>query len=262
MRRNGRGPGLSNYPTRELAEAGGTQAAGGRAPQRAALRDSIDVRQDVFSEGPEEDLRRQADASRPSAAVAIARDPAASRSSRFLVVSPASTSGALRQVHLHHLRRLRSAQSSRGTRHAANASLTHSLGCPPDAASSTALASAARPSPRCSRPRRGVRRSTAAKPHAPGTHSGPRPRHSSTTSRRRTRSWAKRVARCESGGDPNAIGGGGTYRGAFQFMRSTWRTSPRSPGGDPIDYSYKTQALRRRSARRCVRARSPWPSCG
>jgi hypothetical protein len=77
---------------------------------------------------------------------------------------------------------------------------------------------------------------------------------------KKNKRWAKRVARCESGGNPNAIGAGGRYRGAFQFMRSTWRTAPRSPGGDPVDYSYKTQAF---VAVR-LRARlggSPWPNC-
>ena len=59
----------------------------------------------------------------------------------------------------------------------------------------------------------------------------------------RDKRWAKKTAECESGGDPKAIGGGGMYRGAFQFLKSTWRTSPKSPGGDPIDYSYKTQAV-------------------
>ena len=101
----------------------------------------------------------------------------------------------------------------------------------------------------------------AAKPHAPGTHKRTLDRQFEHKVSKKNKRWAKRVARCESGGDPNAIGGGGTYRGAFQFMRSTWRTSPRSPGGDPIDYSYKTQAfvavrLKMRSGR------SPWPSCG
>jgi hypothetical protein len=101
----------------------------------------------------------------------------------------------------------------------------------------------------------------AAKPHAPGTHKRTLDRQFEHRVSKKNKRWAKRVARCESGGDPNAIGGGGTYRGAFQFMRSTWRTSPRSPGGDPIDYSYKTQAfvavrLKMRSGR------SPWPSCG
>lgn len=60
---------------------------------------------------------------------------------------------------------------------------------------------------------------------------------------RKNKRWARRTAECESGKDLNAIGGGGRYRGAFQFMKSTWRTSPKSPGGDPIDYTYKTQAV-------------------
>src|SRR5688500_2950919 len=60
---------------------------------------------------------------------------------------------------------------------------------------------------------------------------------------RRNKRWARRTSECESGGDPRAIGGGGTYRGAFQFMRSTWRAAPRSPGGDPIKYSWRTQAV-------------------
>ena len=73
--------------------------------------------------------------------------------------------------------------------------------------------------------------------------------------------WAKTTSECESGGDPKAIGGGGAYRGAFQFMKSTWRTSPKSPGGDPIVYSYRTQAvvallLRERDGE------GHWPVCG
>lgn len=77
----------------------------------------------------------------------------------------------------------------------------------------------------------------------------------------RERRWANRTAACESGRNPRAIGGGGLYRGAFQFMKSTWRRSPRSPGGDPISYSYRTQAvvavlLKRRDGA------GHWPSCG
>ena len=73
--------------------------------------------------------------------------------------------------------------------------------------------------------------------------------------------WAHRTAECESGGDPDAIGGGGLYRGAFQFMRSTWKAAPRSPGGDPIAYPYRTQAvvavlLKRRDGA------GHWPNCG
>lgn len=55
VRRTGEAQALSNYETRELAE----EAA--RRQQEAEDRsggdaDAIDVRQDVFSEGPEEDL--------------------------------------------------------------------------------------------------------------------------------------------------------------------------------------------------------------
>jgi hypothetical protein len=31
------------------------------------------------------------------------------------------------------------------------------------------------------------------------------------------------IAECESGGDPTAIGGGGLYRGKYQFSVATWR---------------------------------------
>jgi Transglycosylase-like domain len=101
----------------------------------------------------------------------------------------------------------------------------------------------------------------AAKPHAPGTHKRTLDRLFDKNVSKKNKRWAKRVAHCESGGNPNAIGGGGRYRGAFQFMRSTWRTSPRSPGGDPVDYSYKTQAFV--AVRLKGRAgTSPWPRCG
>lgn len=77
----------------------------------------------------------------------------------------------------------------------------------------------------------------------------------------KTKKWARQVAECESGRNPNALGGGGRYRGAFQFSSSTWKTSPRSPGGDPVAYSYKTQAfvavkLMRRDGK------GHWPNCG
>ena len=77
----------------------------------------------------------------------------------------------------------------------------------------------------------------------------------------RERRWARRTSECESGGDPNAIGGGGLYRGAFQFMRSTWKSSPKSPGGDPIDYSYRTQAVVAVMLKRRDGA-GHWPVCG
>ena len=75
------------------------------------------------------------------------------------------------------------------------------------------------------------------------------------------RDWARKVSWCESGRDPDALGLGGEYRGAFMFTRDAWKTSPKTPGGDPIDYSYRTQAvvavaLKKRDGTR------PWPVCG
>jgi hypothetical protein len=73
--------------------------------------------------------------------------------------------------------------------------------------------------------------------------------------------WAHSTSECESGGNPDAIGGSGLYRGAFQFMRSTWKASPKSPGGDPISYPYRIQAvvavlLKNRDGA------GHWPVCG
>jgi len=78
---------------------------------------------------------------------------------------------------------------------------------------------------------------------------------------RSDRRWARRTSECESGRDPNAVALRGRYRGAFMFTRDAWATSPKTPGGDPIDYSYRTQAvvavaLKKRDGTR------PWPVCG
>ena len=73
--------------------------------------------------------------------------------------------------------------------------------------------------------------------------------------------WARRTSECESGRDPAAIGGGGKYRGAFQFTLPTWRHSPKSPGGDPIDYSWTTQAVVAVVLKH-HEGTSPWPKCG
>lgn len=73
--------------------------------------------------------------------------------------------------------------------------------------------------------------------------------------------WARHVAECESGRNPNALGYEGKYRGAFQFSLATWRSAPRSPGGDPVAYSYRTQAF---VAVRLMRrdGKGHWPNCG
>jgi hypothetical protein len=66
------------------------------------------------------------------------------------------------------------------------------------------------------------------------------------------------LARCESGGNPRAVGGGGRYFGAFQFSLGTWHSLGYS--GNPIDYDYGTQLA---AAQRLV-ARGGWgqfPHC-
>ena len=69
----------------------------------------------------------------------------------------------------------------------------------------------------------------------------------------------KLIAQCESGGNPRAISRGGTYRGKFQFSRSTWRSL--GGRGDPAKASERTQdrialKLYRKSGTKS------WPACG
>jgi len=78
---------------------------------------------------------------------------------------------------------------------------------------------------------------------------------------RHNKRWANNTAQCESGKDPNAVGGGGDYRGAFQFLKKSWRQAPKSPGGDPIDYGYKTQAVVAVALKKQLGTK-PWPVCG
>ena len=75
------------------------------------------------------------------------------------------------------------------------------------------------------------------------------------------RKWAAKVSYCETGHDPNATALNGQYRGAFMFTWNAWRTSPKTPGGDPIDYSYRTQAVVAVMLMRKV-GTGPWPVCG
>lgn len=79
--------------------------------------------------------------------------------------------------------------------------------------------------------------------------------------RQKDKRWAHNTSDCEAGGDPHIHGGGGSYHGAFQFMKSTWQSSPRSPGADPHTYNWKTQAvvavlLKKRDGA------GHWPNCG
>ena len=67
-----------------------------------------------------------------------------------------------------------------------------------------------------------------------------------------------RIASCESGGNPRAVGGGGRYRGKYQFDRGTWRSVGGS--GDPAAASEAEQD--RRAATLLARSgTSPWRNC-
>lgn len=69
--------------------------------------------------------------------------------------------------------------------------------------------------------------------------------------------WAA-LARCESGGNPNAVNPAGFY-GLYQFSLSTWRSLGGT--GSPTDYGYWGQT---RLAWKLYQqqGRSPWPVCG
>jgi Transglycosylase-like domain len=67
------------------------------------------------------------------------------------------------------------------------------------------------------------------------------------------------IAQCESGGDPRAIGGGGAYRGKYQFSYSTWAGVGGS--GDPAAAPESEQD--RRAAMLYARSGpGQWPVCG
>ncbi|HVE68921.1 MAG TPA: transglycosylase family protein [Solirubrobacteraceae bacterium] len=68
-----------------------------------------------------------------------------------------------------------------------------------------------------------------------------------------------RIAECESHGDPRAIGGGGAFRGALQFMQSTWESV--GGEGDPAAAPREEQ-LRRGAVLMARSGSSPWPHCG
>jgi len=68
----------------------------------------------------------------------------------------------------------------------------------------------------------------------------------------------RRIAECESGGNPRAISPGGRYRGKYQFSRDTWQNLGGT--GDP---AAAPEWLQDRLALKLYRqsGTSPWPSC-
>jgi hypothetical protein len=69
----------------------------------------------------------------------------------------------------------------------------------------------------------------------------------------------EQIAGCESGGDPRAIGGGGLYRGKYQFDVGTWASV--GGAGDPAAASEYEQDVRAAALYRS-RGAQPWPVCG
>jgi Transglycosylase-like domain len=69
----------------------------------------------------------------------------------------------------------------------------------------------------------------------------------------------ERIAFCESKGNPRAIGGGGAFRGKYQFTYGAWRAV--GGRGDPATASEAEQD--RRAALLLKRSgTAPWPVCG
>ena len=67
------------------------------------------------------------------------------------------------------------------------------------------------------------------------------------------------IAQCESGGDPAAIGGGGLYRGKYQFSVGTWQSVGGS--GDPAA-APEAEQDRRAAALLARDGAGQWPVCG
>ena len=77
--------------------------------------------------------------------------------------------------------------------------------------------------------------------------------------------WAA-LRDCESGGDYSIASSSGRYRGAYQFVQSTWdsvagRNDPTLVGIDPADAAPTDQDAMARALYR-EEGRQPWPVCG
>jgi hypothetical protein len=67
------------------------------------------------------------------------------------------------------------------------------------------------------------------------------------------------IADCESGGNPRAVGGGGQFRGKYQFTYATWAAVGGS--GDPAA-APETEQDRRAAALYARAGSGQWPVCG
>ena len=67
------------------------------------------------------------------------------------------------------------------------------------------------------------------------------------------------IAACESGGDPTAVGGGGLYRGKYQFSVETWQAVGGT--GDPAA-APEAEQDRRAAILYAQSGAGQWPVCG
>ena len=67
------------------------------------------------------------------------------------------------------------------------------------------------------------------------------------------------LAQCESGGNPRAVGGNGTYFGLYQFSLGTWHGVGGT--GNPVDASSAEQTYRAKLLY-LARGAGAWPYCG
>lgn len=67
------------------------------------------------------------------------------------------------------------------------------------------------------------------------------------------------IAQCESGGDPSAVGGGGQFRGKYQFTFDTW--SAVGGEGDPAN-APEAEQDRRAATLYAQSGPGQWPVCG
>jgi hypothetical protein len=68
----------------------------------------------------------------------------------------------------------------------------------------------------------------------------------------------RRIAECESHGNPRSIGGAGAYRGMFQFSQDTWNSV--GGHGDPAKASVAEQ-VRRAEVLLARSGTGQWPVC-
>jgi hypothetical protein len=67
------------------------------------------------------------------------------------------------------------------------------------------------------------------------------------------------IAQCESGGNPAAVGGGGQFRGKYQFTYDTWAAIGGS--GDPAS-APEAEQDRRAAQLLASSGAGQWPNCG